>query len=263
MLVFAKTDDHHPFLPARALDGGDTPSSSGLFGLYNPWTVRLLPGQKTVVDFLLTVTLPPHCRGELRLKPSVRESLCLHAPLLRRCPKTLCTVEELTKRCVFFPDHCERPQNLVVTLENVDSGATFVLTAGECLIELLVSVPWKGGVRGAFEPSDFRTPANDDYFDCFRAPALPIAPPGVSRAVKGASCRRTLVYSPEEETEEETAPSLWDCERGFTFENLVAACLASPPPPPPPLPPTPERVFEPRSPSPPPPPPPEAMHTPQ
>ena len=76
MLLFRKTAAHNPFLPARH---GDETKSLGCFSLCFPTQIHLLPGQKTVVDFLLTVQLPEHVRGELRLASTTRPLLQLHA----------------------------------------------------------------------------------------------------------------------------------------------------------------------------------------
>lgn len=60
MLVFDKASANS-FLPRRHED------RSGCFSLFFPADVHLLAGHKSVIDFLLTLTLPPHHQGEFRL----------------------------------------------------------------------------------------------------------------------------------------------------------------------------------------------------
>jgi len=79
MLIFHKTAAH-PFLPSRHDD--TAPEGPGCFSLHFPYQLHLLPGNRTVVDFLLTVSLPPRHRAVLRLKDSPRDALRLHAPPL-------------------------------------------------------------------------------------------------------------------------------------------------------------------------------------
>lgn len=74
MLSFQKTAVH-PFPPTRHVLLGHG------FNIFTPHEIHLLPGHKVVVDFLLTVQLPPHHRGLLRLKPSGRKLLFHAAPL--------------------------------------------------------------------------------------------------------------------------------------------------------------------------------------
>ena len=79
MLIFHKTAAH-PFLPSRHDE--TAPEGPGCFSLHFPYQLHLLPGNRTVVDFLLTVSLPPRHRAVLRLKDSPRDALRLHAPPL-------------------------------------------------------------------------------------------------------------------------------------------------------------------------------------
>ena len=78
MLAFRKTADH-PFLPRRAPF-----PRQGTYNLFTPVHIRLLPGQKAVVDFLLTVDLPPNHRVQWRLgkSPGRPQKLKLHAATL-------------------------------------------------------------------------------------------------------------------------------------------------------------------------------------